>query len=263
MSMQNLKFILSITFLAITLFLSSGVPSWFDGLPWANTVETLTLIIAIPCLIILGRDFLPTKFSIIFLTALLILKLTLYLGAPLSGWKVKVSPDLKGLESGKFIRTYFTVWQENVSAILEKGWTDKKQFPIDWFIPRTTTTKIESLNIVAGPLEEKFEKFSLWMNVEGVIRLPPDTQLVVLTQGTKHEEMNAVSLEGENISVPIVHRLAEVQGLERPPSSSRSWLISGNFNYLGDNWGFQPLLIDQDGNIESILMSLPPKAKWK
>jgi hypothetical protein len=252
MNMQNFKFILSITFLATTLFLSSGVSSWFDGLPWANTVETLTLIIAIPCLIILGRDFLSTKFSVIFLTALLILKLTLYLGAPLSGWKVKVSPDLKGLESGKFIRTYFTVWQKNVSAILKKSWSDKKEFPIDWFIPLAPTTIIESLNIVAGPLEEKFEKFSLWMNVEGVVRLPPNTQLVVLTQGTKHEEMNAVSLEGENFSIPIVHRLTEIQGLEGPPSSSRSWLISGNFNYLGGNWGFQPLLIDQDGNIKSI-----------
>jgi hypothetical protein len=252
MNMQNFKFILSFTFLAIILFLSSGVPSWFDGLPWANTVETLTLIIVIPCLIILGRDFLSTKFSVIFLTALLIVKLTLYLGAPLSGWKVKVSPDLKGLESGKFIRTYFTVWQENVSAILKKGWTDKKEFPIDWFIPRTTTTKIESLNIVAGPLEEKFEKFSLWMNVEGVIRLPPDTQLVVLTQGTKHEEMNVVSLEGENISVPIVHRLTEVQGLERPSSPTKSLSISGKFKFQGTEWAFEPLLIDQDGNIKSI-----------
>lgn len=234
------------------LFISSGVSSWFDGLPWANTAETLTTIIFIPCLLIIGRCFLSTKSSAIFLTALLVLKLILHVGAPLSGWKVKVSPDLNSLKNGEFIKTYFSIWQKDISAILNKEWIDKKEFPIDWFIPRGVTTAIESLNIVAGPLEEKFKKLSLWMNVEGIVRLPPGSQLVLLTQGTEHEVLNAISLEGQKISIPIVHQLSEVEKLKAPSNPGRVWSVSGQFKYLGDNWAFQPLLIDQDGNIKSI-----------
>jgi hypothetical protein len=252
MNMQNLKIIFPILLLAIILFLSSGVPGWFDGLPWANAVETLSTVVVIPFLIILGRRFLLTKPSLIFLVALLVLKLTLHLGAPLSGWKVKISPNLKSLENGEFIKTYFTVWQNDISAILKKEWADKKEFPIDWFIPRATTTVIESLNIVAGPLEEKFEKLSLWMSVEGIVRLPQETQLIVLTEGTKYGEMSAISSDGEKISIPIIHRLTEIEKLEKPHSSVRDLSVSGKFKYLGDNWSFKPLLIDQSGNIKSI-----------
>jgi hypothetical protein len=249
--MQNLKFMFSIIFLTMILSLSSGVSSWFDGLPWANTVETLLVIILIPCLIIIGWRFLSTKSSLVFLTILLILKLTLHLGAPLSGWKIKVAPDLKSMESGKFIKTYFTIWKEDVSAILNTEWTDKKQFPIDWFVPLTDSTKIESLNIVAGPLEEKFEKLYLWMNVEGIIRVPPGTHLVVLTQGTTHEEFNATSSTGTKIPIPIIHQFTEMDKWTNS-SEERVWSISGKAKYLGNNWAFHPFLVDQDGNIKSI-----------
>ena len=250
--MPNFKYMLSLTLLAIILSLSSGVSSWFDGLPWTNAVETLAAIIIIPGLVIIGRHFLQTKPSVIFLITLLVLKLTLHFGAPLSGWKVKVSPDLQGLENGEFIRTYFTIWQEGVSAIFKKRWVDKKEFPIDWFIPVKLKSSLDSLNIVAGPLEKKFENFFLWMSVEGIARLPQGTKLILLTQGTKHEELNAVSLEGKKFSIPIVHRLAEVKELEESPPSSRVLSISGKFKYLGENWTFHPFLVDQEGNIKSI-----------
>jgi hypothetical protein len=252
MNMQNFKLMISITFLTLTLFLSSGVSNWFDGLPLANTVETLTAIIFIPCLFIIGRCFLSTKPSLIFLTVLLIIKITLCLGAPLSGWKVKVSPNLESLENGEFINTYFTVWQEDISAILQKEWTDKKQFPLDWFVPRGVSTAIESLNIVVGPLEEKFEKLSLSINVEGIVRLPQGTRLIVLTQGTLHEELNAVSLNGQKFSIPIVHQLSEIQALEAPSLPDRIWSVSGKLKYLGENWALHPILVDQDGNMKSI-----------
>ncbi|MBT7682133.1 MAG: hypothetical protein HN668_11285 [Nitrospina sp.] len=252
MNTQNFKFILSFVFLTFFLILSSGVSGWFDGLPWSNTVETLTLIIFIPCLFIIGRHFLSTKSSVIFLATLLILKLTLHLGAPLSGWKVRVAPNLKGLENGELIKTYFTIWENDVSAILKKEWDDKKEFPIDWFIPLSEESSTTPTNIVAGTLEEKLEKLSLWMNVEGVVRLPQGTQLIVLVQGTKFEELNAVSLDGEKFSIPIVHQLAEVKELDKPPSPARSRAISGKFKYLGNNWAFHPFLVDRDGNIKSI-----------
>jgi len=252
MNIQNYKFILSTTFLTIFLFLSSGVPGWFDGLPWSNTAETLTLIIFIPCLFIIGHSFLSTQSSVIFLATLLILKLTLHFGAPLSGWKVKVSPNLESLENGELLKTYFTIWEKDVSAILKKEWSDKKEFPIDWFLPMNNDSSKKPWDTVAGPLEEKFEKLSLWMSVEGVIRLPQETQLVLLVQGTKYQEMNAVSLDGEKLSIPIVNHIAEVKELEAPSPSTRYWSISGKFKYLGNNWAFHPLVVDGEGNIKSV-----------
>jgi hypothetical protein len=260
---KNIQLILSIMLLAITLSLSSGASSWFNGLPWASPAETITMVILIPFLIIIGRYFLSTKSSIIFLVILLILKLILHIGAPLSGWKVKVAPDLKNLENGDFMRTYFTPWQKDVSAILEKGWTNNKEFPIDWFLPvswsmssgKSWTPKVslEHLNISLGSMETKKKNFFTWMTVEGVVRLPEGTQLILLTQGTKLEELNAISPKGENLSIPIVHSLEEVEALEKLPPSSRDWSISGKFKYLNlmDSWAFQPLLVNQDGNIIS------------
>lgn len=249
-NVEKFNFIFSLTVLAIIFSLSSEVSCWFDGLPWTNATETLATIIAIPFLLIVGHHFLSTKSSVIFLAILLALKLILHLGAPISGWKVKVSPNLENLESGDFKKTYFTIWQKDVSATLKKGWTDKKQFPIDWFIP-LGDHPIESLNIVEGSLEKKFKQFSLWMTVEGVVRLPPNTKLVLLTKGTKYEALDAVSLKGEKISIPIINSLEEVQDLKEHPSSEEQiWSISGKFNYFGDSWAFQPFIVYLDGNIE-------------
>jgi hypothetical protein len=256
--MQRFKLILCLILLAIILLLSSGVSNWFNGLPWANTMETLTVLIVLPFLIITGHRFLLTKASLIFLVTLLALKLILHLGAPSSGWKIQVSPKLENLENGDFIKTYFTVWQDDISAVLEKGWTHKKEFPIDWFTP-IRLAPLESLNIVSGSLEEKFNNLSLWMSVEGVVRLPQGTKLIVLTQGTKSEEISATSLEagqkGKKISVPIVHQLAEAEKLREPTYPARDWSISGKLKYLGNSWAFQPLLMDQDGNIKKISRS--------
>jgi hypothetical protein len=249
MNKQNLKFFLSITLLAIILSLSSGISSWFDGLPWANKIESLAIIIIIPFSIIIGRYFLSAKSSIIFLAFLLILKLTLYLGAPASGWKVKVSPNLKTLEEGNFMKTYFTTWQKDISAIVDgKGWVHSKQFPIDWFVD---IKAYKGIPFATPPITQ--ENFSTWMTVEGVVRLPAGSKLILLTKGTKHEELNAVSLEGENISIPIVHSFEEVKALKNSPLQVKAWSISGKFKYtnLKDNWVFQPLLVDQNGNILS------------
>jgi hypothetical protein len=255
MNAPNLKLIFSILSLAVILSLPSGLSCWFDGLPWANKVETLTLIIIFPSLIFIGWRFLSTRSSIIFLAILLTFKITLYLGTPLSGWKVKVYPSLKGLENGKFIKTYFSIWQNDVSAILQKEWIDKKEFPLDWFTPISVSETTESLNIVAGPLEEKFQKLSIWMEIKGIVRLPQGTKLILLTQGTQYEELNAYSPDGQKFPIPIVHRLTEIDEHQEPAPSSRVLSISGKFKYMGDNWAFHPFLIDQEGNIKSIFGS--------
>jgi hypothetical protein len=251
--MKNPNCILSLIFLTIILILPSEISSWFNGLPWANTTETLTTLIAIPFLLIVGRNFLSKKSSLIALTLLLAFKLTL-LGAPMRGWQVKISPDLKILESGNYTRTYFTLWQESISAILKKGWTDKRQFPLDWFTP-VSEAPTESLNIVAGPLEKKFRQLSIWMTVEGIVRLPPNTQLFILTQGTGHEEVNAVSLNNEHTSIPLFHKLEEAKNLKKFSSTKQVWFISGKFNFFSDNWALQPFVINSDGQIQAMVES--------
>jgi hypothetical protein len=81
-------------FLGAVLAFPTGISGWFDGLPWAGSVETLALSVLLPFLAFMGYRFLFLRWSIIFLFALLVLKTIMFVGAPASGWQVKVYPDM-------------------------------------------------------------------------------------------------------------------------------------------------------------------------
>ncbi len=237
--------------LGIFLCLPSRISSWFDGLPWSNGVETVSTALIIPLLVFVGRAFLSKRVTFLILISLLALKSVQFIGAPEAGWQIKVFPSLQTSEKGDFTRTYSTVWQEGVSGILKRPWTDKKDFPLDWFLPLLKTTESKDFNIITGPIEEKFNNLSLWLSVYGSFRLPQSTKLVILTQGTGQEYIQAVSKKGETFAIPIAHKLEEVSELAKPFSSEVDWSISGKLEYIGSTWAFQPLLVDQEGAVTS------------
>ena len=110
------------------------VTGWFDGLPWVGPVETLATFVLSPFLIILGRRFLSLRRPVIFLSVLLVLKLVMFVGAPASGWLVKVFPGMtldevkqngwhpgmfEAITSGEWVKTYAISWNETASGILQ------------------------------------------------------------------------------------------------------------------------------------------------
>ena len=52
-----LKLILGVIFLGAVLVIPSGIQAQYDGLPWVNGAETLTLSVAVPFLLA-SRSFL-------------------------------------------------------------------------------------------------------------------------------------------------------------------------------------------------------------
>ena len=56
--LKSSDFLLSVAlgsvFLGMVMALSTGVISWFDGLPWVGKAETLFIILITPFLLILG-----------------------------------------------------------------------------------------------------------------------------------------------------------------------------------------------------------------
>ena len=83
--------ILGVIFLGGVLVIPSGITVHFDGLPWVNGPETITLSVVVPFLFALGWRFLFLRISVLSLGILLFLKIIMFVGSPSSGWLVKTA----------------------------------------------------------------------------------------------------------------------------------------------------------------------------
>jgi len=256
--------------LALVLALSSGVPGWFDGLPWVGRLETLAVILVTPFLMALGWKFLSFRWSIFFLLTLLVLKIFLFVGAPAGGWIVKIKPnisiDLIHPEDGGFCtylhmelpkicdrhhfiggfkwfgkewtETYATFWNKEASGILKEPWTEKHDFPLDWAIP------IKAKN---------FDALNPTIEIDGVLLLPKTIKFAVVAEGLKEGSLLATNENGESYILSPAKNFEEAAQQEfQLPKGSR-WQLSGNFRYAGDDWSLVPVIVRDDGSVSSSL----------
>ena len=144
--------------LALIFGIPSGITARFDGLPWVNGLETITLSVVVPFLLALGWRFLLLRVSVLSLGVLLFLKILMFVGSPNSGWLVKLYPNLtpqqvsqqlffKMSDSGSWIKTYATSWNSGTSAVLKKSWEKKLDFPLDWFLPSLSCKDAERKHV--------------------------------------------------------------------------------------------------------------------
>ena len=126
--------ILGVIFLGGVLVIPSGITAQFDGLPWVNGPETITLSVVVPFLFALGWRFLFLRISVLSLGILLFLKIIMFVGSPSSGWLVKLYPNVapeqvsrqiffEVSDSDSWINTYATSWNSQASGVLKKPWT--------------------------------------------------------------------------------------------------------------------------------------------
>lgn len=258
-SVVLLSMIMGYVFLATVLALPTRVTSWFDGLPWTGPFETLVICILLPFLIILGNKFLSLRWPVIFLLLLLFLKVAMYINSPGSGWLVKVFPGMtldevkqnqwhKGMyeavTSGKWVKTYATHWNINASGILQAPWINKKQFPVDWFLPHGVAPKNEI---------EQFDALNPWIQFEGAALLPKESSIVIVAQGTVDGTMEAISRNGEKIVLPVAKNYQEASGLAAQAPKGGGWSINVKLQFKGPDWSFIPVLINIDGTVNSDL----------
>jgi hypothetical protein len=246
-------------FLGAVLAFPTGIAGWFDGLPWAGSVETLVLSVLLPFLAFMGYRFLFLRWSIIFLSALLVLKIIMFVGAPASGWQVKVYPDMtldevrqnmwdkemyETVTSGKWVKTYATRWIGNFSGIFQSPWTQKTQFPIDWFQPSGVAEKNE---------KEQFDAIHPWINYEGAVILPPGSSLVIVARGVADGALMFLDSTGEKVVVPLAKDYQEARELALHAPTGGSGSVSGKLRFKGKEWSFIPVLVDVNGTVSSSL----------
>jgi hypothetical protein len=179
-----LWFRLSIGLISLTLILAlpSGMPAWFNGLPWSGALETLVLTVFLPFLLLGRWQYLTSKKLISFLLCLLALKAILAIWAPSAGWNVKVYESQIAFTEGRWESTYESIWRNGVSAIMDRPWLDSKYFPIEW------------MNRYA---KKKRQKRQVVLQIEGWAIMPKGEELVLRTDGARHASLWAEDSNGK------------------------------------------------------------------
>ncbi len=249
-----LNMTLGVLSLGFLLALPSGILAWFDGLPWTGEAETLVLSVIVPFLLILRWRFLSFRFSIIFLCALLLLKVVLFLGSPSSGLLVKVHPTLpeenlaalypfQMVEGNTWVKTYATSWNKKASGVHREPWNERLDFPLDWVLLRNNQCKQESQS------KDCFEALSVIIEIEGALLIPKGKKFALIARGVQEGTLIAENELGKSIVLTPSKNLNEAAQLQYQLPTDGRWKISGKLNYTGSDWSFVPVLVENNGQV--------------
>jgi len=234
------KLVLGVFLFALVLGLPSGITAWFDGLPWTSGTETLTLSVVVPFLLILGWRFLSLRLPITILSALLILKLILFLASPSGGWLVRViTPSVNQGQSSvgaKWVKTYATSWNKNASGILQKPWTEKLDFPLDWALFSSNCSTC-------------FDALSLTIEVDGALLMPEGNRFALIARGVEEGTLSAVNKDGESFNLLPAKSFEDAARQKHQLPQGKEWKISGKLKYAGVDWSLVPVMVNPDGKI--------------
>jgi hypothetical protein len=246
---------LGVLSLGFLLALPSGILGWFDGLPWTGEAETLVLSVIIPFLLILRWRFLSFRFSILYLCALLLLKVILFLGSPSSGLLVKIHPNLtpenlkvlqpfSTVERDSWVETYATSWNKKASAVYLIPWDEKMDFPLDWVLMRNRGC-VQASNVPAGC----FEVLNPIIEVEGALLIPREKKFALIAKGLQEGTLTATNELGNSFVLYPAENLNDVAQPQYHLPKDGRWKISGKLKYVGSDWSFVPVLIGNDGQV--------------
>jgi hypothetical protein len=241
------KTILGLGALGLLLVLPTGIYSWFDGLPWTGEVETVTLSVIIPFLLILSWKFISQRSSILCISALLLLKAVLFFGSPSSGLLVKVYPNLteqnflhplKKVKNKVWTPTYATLWNANASGILQTPWVKKIQFPLDWVLFTADCIRKS---------DDCYDSVNAIIEIEGALLIPKGKKFFFLTNGMDEGTLIATNERGNSIVVFPSRNIEDGTKQKYQLPEGGIWKISGKFSYSGPEWSFIPALIQNNG----------------
>ena len=253
--------------------LPTGITALFDGLPWTHEEETLAIVAVIPFLLVLGWKFLSLRLAVISLVPLLALKIVLFAETPAGGWLVKVTPDSsqplevlesykagicnyfpkkvpsrcgenrpilnkKGFEEG-WLETYATFWNKEASGVLQNPWTDKLAFPLDWALMLQTWAAYDALN----PL----------LKIKGVLLLPKGKKFTIVAEGLVEGSLLATNEKNESFVLSPAKNFGEAAQQKYTLPKGNRWQLSGSLKYAGETWSLIPVLIEENGSVNSHL----------
>lgn len=236
---SRLILLLSLTGLAGTLALPSGLECTFDGLPWSGSAEVLVLIGILPFLLLTGWRFLRKPYTALGLLLLCGFKIGLALGAPSSGWSIRVYENPEDRANGRLAATYQELWTPGISAAWDRPFTDQRDFPLEWI----NSYNDEARRARARPVLE----------VSGTARLPRDGGLALVVGQGCRAEFWAWTASGQTKPIPIA------ADLQQAHSVNSAALPRGNLEIRGllygdparADWSLIPVIVDPKNQVES------------
>lgn len=245
-SLSPFFFVVGFISLFIYFSIPSGVPSWFDGLPWSGALETVVLTAILPFLLIGQRRFLASKRILLILLSMLALKLILVLWAPASGWEVKAYESPQSLAAGKWEPTYQSIWRNQASAILDRPWVSAEQFPIEW-MNRYDANKRKDLRLI--------------LNIRGWALIPAGEKLILQANGAARSSLCIYDRNGHRWKMPVLKGAKNDQAVASQEGPDGACRVEGEifFDKRG-NWSLVPLLQDSAGRLKPALDQL---ALWQ
>ena len=253
---KTITLVLGVIFLGCVLTIPSGMQAYFDGLPWVNSMETVTLSVVVPFLVVLGWRFLSLRISVLSLGGLLLLKILLVVGSPSSGWLIKIYHNATQEQLSKFysfkmseeeswIRTYATSGNKGASGVLKTPWTEKLSFPLDWVLFHDGSCGIST--------DTCFNELNPIVEIEGFLLLPETKKFAVIAQGVQEGTLTVENDSGENFPLSTAKNLDEAGREFYQLPAAGKWYISGKLTYQGANWSLIPVLIEDDGKVTTNL----------
>ena len=259
--------ILGVIFLGGVLVIPSGITAQFDGLPWVNGPETITLSVVVPLLLALGWRFLFLRISVLSLATLLLLKIIMFAGSPASGWLIKLNPNVtpeqvsrqiffEASDSDSWIKTYATSWNPQASGVLKNPWKEKLDFPLDWFLQSLSCRDTENKNITmatdANP-KTCFDDLNPILEINGAVFLPKGKRFSIIAEGVREGSLRAFNDKNESFVLYPAKNMDETGMPQHQLPKDGLWQISGKLSFKGINWSLIPTLISDTGETTSEL----------
>lgn len=226
---------LAIYVLVAVLALPSRFTSWFDGLPWSTPIEFSFVVVILPFLFLLNRDFISKKLLTQSLFFLLVIRLITLATLPANGLELRAYSSEERMQADVWERTYTTLLNPRVSEVFVREYENKLEFPIEWGNDRA------------------YEPSKLWLGlrISGVAQVPDNYRLAVIATGLNDGRIQITDSEGTLSEVPIFKATDDIQHIASPNAVSQG-RIEGEFTFEPEqqNWSLIPIVIFPDGEYE-------------
>ena len=233
----------------------SGSAGLYDGLPWSNSLESVTLVIILPLFFVLGgAGFLQKKKVVSVLGILSVVKLLMCVAIPQYGWSVKMFPTASDLKDGVWVETYSTPWNPGVSDILDRAWKRKENFPLEWAMRPVVKSQQWANRFSEIPPIDDYTDAKPWIEVSGYVRVLPGHHFAVLAEGSKGSGLSAIGSSGERRLVKVFQSPAEMgNAVAQDLLGEGVWSIKGTLRFTGGEWSLIPTLWNSRGDAKPVL----------
>jgi hypothetical protein len=221
--------------------LPSGLESAFDGLPWSRDEEVLVIVGFLPFLLLTGWRFITRRFTVLALMLLCGIKIVLAVGAPAGGWSLRIYEHPEAWEKGLFEVTYEGIWQTGVSGLLDRPFTEQRDFPLEWINRYNTEAQRAALRPV--------------LEISGKARLPRGWGIALVAGGGAKAEVWVTDSAGRKTFIPLSGDIRQVTQLAPATLPQGNLDIRGRIfygNIQKKDWSLIPVIMNTDKKIAGV-----------